>query len=114
MRFGEDLALLLSATTQVPFMSPTSNAGANAGNALDFEFKTGPDVFSPVDLVTLPRPGAGLVSPDGQLVVVPVSTYDVKESKCVLLYARISRSWTFSQEQQDAVHCKCAQHHQAF
>ncbi|KZV95473.1 alpha/beta-hydrolase [Exidia glandulosa HHB12029] len=80
MRFGNDLALLLSAS-QTPLMSTTNNAGANAGSPLDFEFKTGADVFSPVDLVTLPRPGAGLVSPDGQLVVVPVSTYNLQDAK---------------------------------
>lgn len=83
MRVGQDLAFLLSATSQIPFMSPTV-----PGSTPEFEFKSGPDVFSPVDLVTLPRPGTGLVSPDGKLVLVPVSTYDLdaaKNNKTVLI-----------------------------
>ncbi|EJD50500.1 alpha/beta-hydrolase [Auricularia subglabra TFB-10046 SS5] len=75
MRFGQNISLLLS-SSQVPLMP-----SAPAANALDYDFKAGDAVFSPHDLVSLPRPGSAAVSPDGQLVIVPVSTYDVEESK---------------------------------
>ncbi|KAI5123133.1 hypothetical protein M0805_000836 [Coniferiporia weirii] len=47
----------------------------------DFAFKTGSDIFSPKDLVELPRPGAGIANAAGDLVIVPVSTYTFKDKK---------------------------------
>ncbi|KAH7096442.1 alpha/beta-hydrolase [Auriculariales sp. MPI-PUGE-AT-0066] len=81
MRLGQDFALLLSATSQVPLMSTTPPKTGPATGVRDFEFRTGDNIFSPLDLVTLPRPGNALVSPDGALVVVPVSTYDLDQSR---------------------------------
>ena len=49
----------------------------------DFAFKTGPDVFSPQDLIELPRPGSGVANPKGDLALVSVSTYSFKDKKCV-------------------------------
>lgn len=47
----------------------------------DFAFKTGADVFTPRDLVELPRPGEGVPNPVGDLVLVSVSTYSFKSNK---------------------------------
>ena len=52
----------------------------------DFEFRTGKGVFSPYDLVELPRPGAGVANPAGDVVFVPVSKYSIKDKECVLYY----------------------------
>lgn len=50
----------------------------------DFEFKSGEDVFTPKDLVELPRPGTGAANDVGDLVLVPLSKYSFKDKKCVL------------------------------
>ena len=47
----------------------------------DFAFKEGADIFSPKDLVQLPRAGAGVANPSGDLVFVPVSQYALKDKK---------------------------------
>lgn len=47
----------------------------------DFAFKTGPDVFSPQDLIELPRPGSGSANPKGDLALVSVNTYSFKDKK---------------------------------
>ena len=47
----------------------------------DFEFKKGEDVFTPHDLVELPRPGEGVPNAAGDLVLVSVSTYSFKTDK---------------------------------
>ncbi|EJC98931.1 alpha/beta-hydrolase [Fomitiporia mediterranea MF3/22] len=47
----------------------------------DFKFKGGPDVFTPKDLVELPRPGSGTANPGGDLALVSVSTYSFKDKK---------------------------------
>ena len=47
----------------------------------DFAFREGPDIFSPTDLVQLPRPGTGVANPSGDLLFVPVSQYSLKDKK---------------------------------
>ena len=47
----------------------------------DFEFKKGEDVFTPHDLVELPRPGEGVPNAAGDLVLVSMSTYSFKTDK---------------------------------
>ena len=47
----------------------------------DFAFKTAKGLFSPQDLVELPRPGAGIANPAGDIVFVPVSKYSFKEKE---------------------------------
>lgn len=47
----------------------------------DFEFKQAKDVFSPKDLVELPRPGAPVANPAGDLFLVPVSAFSIEEKK---------------------------------
>ncbi|GLB38400.1 putative prolyl oligopeptidase family protein [Lyophyllum shimeji] len=46
-----------------------------------FSFKEGPDIFSPKDLVQLRRPGTGVANDAGDLVLIPVSEYSLKEKK---------------------------------
>ena len=46
-----------------------------------FEFKTGSDVFTPYDLVELPRPGKGVANAPGDLVFVQVNTYSLENKK---------------------------------
>lgn len=48
----------------------------------EFEFRTGGDVFTPYDLVELSRPGKGVANEAGDLVLVPVSKYSLKDKKC--------------------------------
>lgn len=47
----------------------------------DFKWVEGTDVFTPRDLVGLPRPGSGTANPSGDLVLVAVSTYDFAAKK---------------------------------
>ncbi|KAJ8507119.1 hypothetical protein ONZ45_g10479 [Pleurotus djamor] len=47
----------------------------------DFAFKEGADVFSPLDLLELRRPGQGVANLPGELVLVPVSKYSIAERK---------------------------------
>ena len=49
----------------------------------DFVFKSGQDIFTPKDLVELPRPGPGAANFKGDLALVSVSTYSFKDKKCV-------------------------------
>ncbi|KAG5648332.1 hypothetical protein DXG03_004904 [Asterophora parasitica] len=72
----------LGLTAQIPFQSspppPTSN---EMSTVQDFNFRQGPDVFSPKDLIELRRPGAGVANDAGDLVLVPVSEYSLKDKK---------------------------------
>ena len=47
----------------------------------DFEFKSGEDVFTPKDLVELPRPGGGVANDVGDLVLVSMSKYSFSDKK---------------------------------
>lgn len=49
--------------------------------SLDSVFKEGADVFSPKDLVQLPRPGTGTANEAGDLVFVPIAQYCLKDKK---------------------------------
>ena len=44
-------------------------------------FKEGADIFSPKDLVQLPRPVTGTANEAGDLVFVPVAQYNLKDKK---------------------------------
>ncbi|KAG9005435.1 hypothetical protein FRB93_009741 [Tulasnella sp. JGI-2019a] len=49
-----------------------------------FEFKDGPDVFSPKDLIQLPRPGNGIINPgEEDLVLVSVSQHSFETKKSI-------------------------------
>jgi hypothetical protein len=49
----------------------------------EFAFKDGADVFTPKNLVELTRPGEGKANDVGDLVLVPISKYSLKEKKSV-------------------------------
>ena len=57
----------------------------------DFAFKTGAELFSPIDLVRLARPGTGVANAAGDLLIVPVSKYSLEEKKCVCSGMRYHR-----------------------
>ena len=52
-------------------------------NSTDFKFKEGPNIFSPRDLIELERPGDGVANPSGDLLLVSVSKYSLKDKKYV-------------------------------
>ena len=75
---------LLGLAAQVPLEPPPAHPSADmvvGYGVKDFEFKTGANVFSPVDLVKLPRPGTGAANPAGDLFITPVSKYSIEEKK---------------------------------
>ncbi len=48
----------------------------------DFKLSDSPDVFSPKDLISLPRPGLGVPNPQKEdLVFIPVSEYSFDTKK---------------------------------
>jgi len=72
----------LGLTAQIPFQisSPTPiNEPMPA--VQQFNFREGPDIFSPKDLVQLRRPGTGVANDAGDLVLIPVSEYSLKDKK---------------------------------
>ncbi|KAI0076295.1 hypothetical protein K474DRAFT_1691388 [Panus rudis PR-1116 ss-1] len=84
MWFPQGLGLpisLLGLAAQVPLEQPTSIINVDPTQTKDFAFKEGDDVFSPRNLVELARPGTGLANSAGDLVLVPVSKYSLKEKK---------------------------------
>jgi len=47
----------------------------------NFELKTGDDVFSPKDLIELPRPAGGVANDVGDVVLVPLSKFSFKSKE---------------------------------
>lgn len=47
----------------------------------DFNLLEGPGVFSPADLVELPRAQVGIPNPSGDLLLIHVTTYSVEERR---------------------------------
>ena len=75
---------LLGLTAQIPLDPPRSDPPSTmvaSYGAKDFDFKEGPNVFSPLDLVKLARPGGGAANPAGDLFIVPVSKYSLEDKK---------------------------------
>ena len=73
---------LLASATQVPFMQNAPGASKMLWQTDSaFEFKSGANVFTPKDLVELPRPGAGVANDVGDLVLVPVGRYSFKDKE---------------------------------
>ena len=73
---------VLGLAAQVPLQSSLNTTSSMVVAATqDFAFKEGADIFSPKDLVQLPRAGAGVANPSGDLVFVPVSQYALKDKK---------------------------------
>ncbi|KAG8908424.1 hypothetical protein FRB99_006629 [Tulasnella sp. 403] len=76
--------LLGSQLAQQPLTLPnvSVNNAVHRQSNTRFELQSGPDVFTPKDLLGLPRPGIGVVNPDkADLVIVPVSQYDFATKK---------------------------------
>lgn len=69
---------VLGLAAQVPLQTSLNTTTMATPN---FAVKEGADIFSPNDLVQLPRPGAGVANPSGDLVFVPVSQYSFKDKK---------------------------------
>ncbi len=49
----------------------------------NFDLKAGDDVFSPKDLIELPRPAGGVANDVGDVVLVPLSKFSFKSKECV-------------------------------
>lgn len=76
----------LGLTAQVPFLPqprPLVPTTMPRSDAEGFAFKQGANIFSPLDLVKLARPGSGVANPAGDLLIVPVSKYSVDDKKYV-------------------------------
>ncbi|KAH8825240.1 Alpha/Beta hydrolase protein [Flagelloscypha sp. PMI_526] len=78
-----------AASLQAPFRldrNQSSSFRANSTAAMTqnlFALKQAPDLFSPQDLVSFPRPGAGVPNLAGDFLFVPLSQYDLSEGKNV-------------------------------
>ncbi|TBU45806.1 prolyl oligopeptidase family-domain-containing protein [Dichomitus squalens] len=70
---------VLGLAAQVPLQSHLNST--TSMTTPEAVFKDSPDVFSPIDLVQLPRPGTGTANEAGDLVFVPVSQYTLKDKK---------------------------------
>jgi hypothetical protein len=85
------LAAALLAASCAPLRVFAFDANTNAQKTLnmaapaqkEFQLREGAHIFSPKDLIELPRPGAGLANDAGDLVLVPVSKYSFEDKKCV-------------------------------
>jgi len=58
----------------------------------DFNFIEGNNVFSPRDLVQLPRPGNGIINPGNDLAIVPVSVFEGSENQKLLSITSLNSS----------------------
>ena len=75
-------ATVLGLAAQVPLQpSLNSTTSPAAMAAPDFAFKQGAEIFSPLDLVQLPRPGVAVANPSGDLLFVQVSQYSLADKK---------------------------------
>lgn len=72
---------LFGLAAQAPLQVPQQNTDAIMSTQETFKFKTGKDVFSPQDLVELPRPGGGVPNDVGDMVLVPLSKYSFKDKE---------------------------------
>ncbi|KDQ31372.1 hypothetical protein PLEOSDRAFT_1102342 [Pleurotus ostreatus PC15] len=46
-----------------------------------FNFTRGDDVFSPMDMVSMRKPGAGIANPTGDMFLLPIKTYNETEAE---------------------------------
>ena len=67
----------IGATAQAPLLQDSVYTMAPD----KFELKSGSSVFSPRDLIELPRPGTGIANPAGDLAFVQVSQHSFTENK---------------------------------
>ncbi|KAF5369307.1 hypothetical protein D9758_002810 [Tetrapyrgos nigripes] len=71
----------LGLSAQVPFQSLPAPSSGNMSPKDAFQFKEGPDVFSPKDLVELGRPGAAVANHAGDLALIPHSKFSFEENE---------------------------------
>jgi hypothetical protein len=64
--------------SQMPFKIPTQSPKK------EFKLAEGVDIFSPKNMLELPRPGGGLANPNGDLALVAVSKFSFEDDKCVV------------------------------
>ena len=78
-------APLIGLAAQVPLYSsePSTYHASLSETAEDFQFKQGPNVFSPYDMAELARPGVAVVNPTGDLLLVPVTQFSLQDKTCV-------------------------------
>jgi hypothetical protein len=74
-------AAFLAFATQLRLISPPAVNTPSYNMTKSFAFKAGNDRFTPQNLIELPRPGAGVANPAGDLVLVPVSKYSFADKK---------------------------------
>lgn len=76
---------LLGLAAQVPLQSSsalsTNNSSAMSFVQTDFKFKEGADIFTPMDMLELARPGSGVANPAGDLILIPSSKYSFQDKK---------------------------------
>lgn len=72
---------LLGFAAQVPLEHPPTPAMVASYGVKDFSFKEGTNLFSPLDLVKLARPGTGTANPAGDLFIVSVGKYSLEDKK---------------------------------
>ena len=70
---------VLGLAAQVPLQSPSNSTNGMATH--ESVFKEAAGVFSPKDLVQLPRPGTGTANEAGDLLFVPIAQYSLKDNK---------------------------------
>ncbi|KAG8985531.1 hypothetical protein FRB90_004650, partial [Tulasnella sp. 427] len=80
------LNVLLATNAQAAIQMPLADGGKapilpGSNAKAQFELRSSPNVFSPKDMLSMPRPGQGVANPDGDLVIIPVSQYSFDTKK---------------------------------
>lgn len=72
---------LLGLSVQQPFAPAPVASPLLTTMPAEFALKSSADVFSPQDMLSLPRPGAPLPNPAGDLALIPLSKYSFDDRK---------------------------------
>ena len=79
---------LFGLTSQQQFVSSpqsVSHPEETMISKVGFELRSGSDILSPQDMLSLPRPGNPLANTDGDLALIPLSQYSFDDRKRVTL-----------------------------
>lgn len=73
----------LGLAAQVPLQpsSTPSDSVAMSFEQPDFQFKDGPNVFTPKNMIELARPGSGIANPAHDLLLISSSKYSFEDKK---------------------------------
>lgn len=71
---------------QVPLGVPGNEHKSTRRNMDDFKLKHGHGVFTPKDMLELPRPGAATPNPHGDLAFMVVSHYSFEKKRQASVY----------------------------